>query len=437
MSNYHAIATVTATLGDLLFSDLKDTFSGITITAKPLDALELEGPAVRLNLLLYHIAPNIGYQNFAAPTRGSLGELVRNPIFGINLNYLLTAYTDEITDSLQEIHSQQILAKAMMTLNEKPILTRDMILQTRTSNPRLSTPTLDDHLETQVELVKFTQNPLSLEEMNKIWSSFFQTHYRLSVSYLATVVLLENKVQPRVSLPVQERKLYVLPFSRPVIDHIEPQIIEFTNEAKISLVGRNLSGAKIKVLFDNSISVQPEHADNQNNKLIVKIPQNLSAGIKQLQVINLIVVEEENSKPQTAPVEKDNWNVSNVAAFVLAPRIIDPSLVTTKRRGELLTIKIEPGVQEHQKVVVFIAEREFKINLPPPVPPELYPRKALPPIQIPFDLPITDPTAPDPSLHDPYIIRVRVDGADSFIRLDNIQNSPTFGKYLPSVKVIE
>ena len=45
----------------------------------------------------------------------------------------------------------------------------------------------------EVELVKFTQLPLSLEELGKLWSVFFQTTHVLSVAFQGTVVLIEGR----------------------------------------------------------------------------------------------------------------------------------------------------------------------------------------------------------------------------------------------------
>jgi len=451
MSNYHSIATVTATLRDLLHQGLKDDFGSIVITAKPLDVLEKGNASLGLNIFLYQILPNNGYQNFALPNRNSKGEFIKNPIVGLNLNYLLTAYTNEISDTslqeIQEIQTHQIIAKAMMTLNENPILDRTRILNVRNSIPILSSTLLDDHLETQLESIKFTYNPLSLDEMTKIWSSFFQIHYRLSVSYLATVVLLESQIKTKVLLPVQERNFPLFSsFGRPVIDKIEPQIVEFINNAEVKLIGKYFSGNNNKVLFDNNLLGETKLYTKSENidTLNVKLPINLKTGIKNVQVFKKVSVDESDNNednnisvvPSSPLDKKDKWNSSNIATFVLAPRITTPFSIVELKRGELLPINIEPGVDENQQVRVLLDDREFKIDLPTPTP-GLYPLKNLPPIQIPFDLPVTDPLPPGTPNRDPYIIRIQIDGAYSFIKKDNDTSSPTFGKYLPCLKVKE
>ena len=209
MSNYHAIATVTATLRTLLLESLTiPHLSGIKITSKPLDVLEHDGPELRLNIFLYQVTQNSAYQNFDSPTRNASGELAKPPLLALNLYYLFTPSNID-TDELQEIRSQQILSKVMMTLHENPVLTRKKILETRMLSPKIPDKDLDDHLETQIELVKISPHTLSPEETANLFSRFFQIPYRLSVAYLTTVILLQSKVKTKVGPPVQERKLYV------------------------------------------------------------------------------------------------------------------------------------------------------------------------------------------------------------------------------------
>lgn len=69
-------------------------------------------------------------------------------------------------------------------LNSRPVLTRQMIQET------LANPAYGylgkSNLGEAIELVKFTPLPLSLEELSKLWSVFFQTPYTLSVAYQGT-----------------------------------------------------------------------------------------------------------------------------------------------------------------------------------------------------------------------------------------------------------
>ena len=60
---------------------------------------------------------------------------------------------------------------------------------------------------------------MGTEEVSKLWSAF-QSRYRPSAPYVASVVLIEAKRPTRAPLPVRERKLYVAPFREPVIERV-------------------------------------------------------------------------------------------------------------------------------------------------------------------------------------------------------------------------
>jgi hypothetical protein len=422
MTNYHAIATVTAVLRDVLYKDLQGPFQQIAVTSKPPDVIEKETGKLRLNLFLYHITPNAGFSTMRFPTRNHQGDFMKRPMVALNLYYLMTVYPENEEIEMQDLSPQQVLARAMTVLEENSSLTRNQIIYTRTqSNPTLTDATPDDYLEDQIEQVKITLYPASVEEMTKLWSSFFQTHYRLSVTYAATVVLLDRKKAIPPSLPVQERKIYVIPAASPVIDRIEPQLVERVPDAQVKIIGTNLYAENVKVYFDK-ISVTPEVSTISRNHIAAKIPPKLPAGVKTVRVVHPLAVGD-------PPVEHLDWRTSNVAAFVLAPSMVDPVSRVTRARGQNLSIKISPGVSANQKVSLLLGHNEFEINVPAPATPgDLV--ETLPPFQIPETLPIT--SMPD---NPPYIIRVRIDGVDSFAHLDDNPSSPTFGEHLPSLEV--
>jgi hypothetical protein len=325
MSNYHAIATVTAAISHIL-AGVKHDVPGTNITTKPPDVLGSQTAANTVNLFLYQVTHNIGYKDWDLPTRNTRGELVKKPLLPLNLDYLLTAYA---TDN-DELQAHQILASAIRILHENSVLTRDMVRATIQAEAKIAGSDLAD----QVELVKITPRPLSLEEITKLWSSFFQTNYRISVAYQATVVLLESKEEPRPTLPVKDRLLYVLPFKQPVIERVEPQILERKPDAKLTIIGRNLKGEEVAVRF-GKISVTPKTEDVIDDRIIISVPDVLTAGIKPVKVMHKL-------KVGSPPTPRDIYQ-SNLVAFVLAPRIthIDPVNVT---RGSDLTLRFEPAI---------------------------------------------------------------------------------------------
>lgn len=395
MTNYQAIATVTATISNIL-ADVSRDVLGTVVTTRPLDVIEGEPAGDRLNLFLYQVMPNNGYGNSDLPTRNKDGELIQRPQLGLDLYYLLTAYATD-NDDLQ---AQRILTSAMRILHENPVLTREMIRNT-IQVPAYNIANSD--LADQVELVKISPQPLSLEEITKLWSSFFQTHYRISAAYQATVVLLESKQEPKPTLPVRERLLYVLPFRQPVIDKVEPQIVERTSDAKLTIIGRNLTAERVAVQFGGLEPTIPQSEDVTDNQITIAVPEELTAGIKPVRVIHPLMLG-------TPEVEHKGYE-SNVVAFVLAPRVtkiagvnIPSATPVSVTSNTDLQIEFEPAVTPAQKAAILIGDYTVSV---PARDPTSAPLKKLS-IKIPANF--TTGT---------YLIRLRVEGAESFLKFAN------------------
>jgi hypothetical protein len=131
-----------------------------------------------VNVFLYQVTVNTGYANWEQPTRACDGTLVRRPRLALNLRYILTAYADG-----NDLLAHEILGSTMRTLHEHPVITRDDIRNVITSSSLPSILKLDgSDLADQVELVRLVPLQLSIEELTKLWASFFQTNYRVSTA---------------------------------------------------------------------------------------------------------------------------------------------------------------------------------------------------------------------------------------------------------------
>ena len=88
----------------------------------------------------------------------------------------------------------------MQLFHEHPVLSRDDIATalapatptTPSSLPESLKDISKSELADQVELIKITPEPLSTEEISKIWTAF-QTHYRATAAYGVSVVLIESR----------------------------------------------------------------------------------------------------------------------------------------------------------------------------------------------------------------------------------------------------
>lgn len=186
MSDFRAIATVTAVIRDLL-QDVKGDIDNIAIKAVSPDTLKSLTEDT-LNLYLYQVTPNTAYRNVDLPTRTQDGKtIIAKPQLALDLHYLLTSYAAHN----DELKAQLMLASAMTILHDNAVIPRTKIAATvDNQNSNVENDLVKkSNLADQVETIKLSPQALSLEELTKLWSSFFHASYRISVAYQATVVL--------------------------------------------------------------------------------------------------------------------------------------------------------------------------------------------------------------------------------------------------------
>ena len=274
MSNALAIAAVTATIESILGAnihadpDLNDT----AMTTLPPDKARGTVTSNQLNLFLYQILPNAAWRNQDYSPLVKPGESGMPPL-ALNLHYLITAYGRENDTSQPFDH--HLIGRAMSTLYDHALLGPDEI--------KLAFPGSD--LERQVERVRITLQPLSVEEISKLWTGF-ATQYRLSVAYEISVTLIESTQPVKTPLPVLTRGPQdkgnpsqgnlIPPF--PALDSVTPPANQPGAELgdTLTLAGFMLDGTNIGVVFNNDIWSVPVEilplAGGTSTQLKVTIP---------------------------------------------------------------------------------------------------------------------------------------------------------------------
>ncbi len=205
MSNYLAIATVTAALRHTLGTVVASAVSGATVTTMRPDAPHDGTTQARVNLYLYQVSPNATYRNADLPTRRTDGQLVQRPQVALDLHYLFTFYGDE-----GRLEPQRMLGNVVRSLHSQPVLTREAV-QNTLKDPTFSSFLAASDLADAAERVIFTRTELALEELSKLWSVFLQTPYSLSVAYQGSLVLIEGEEPIQAAPPVQVRNVRVQP----------------------------------------------------------------------------------------------------------------------------------------------------------------------------------------------------------------------------------
>ncbi|WP_426700933.1 DUF4255 domain-containing protein [Rhodanobacter sp. Col0626] len=194
MSNVLAIAATTRTLRNLLLAQMPvlDTeLNDLEVTLQPPDLARKGISKAQLNLFLYQVVANAAWRNLDMPGQVRPGDTAPPPL-ALNLHYVITAWGRGDSDS--DALSHRVLAAAMSTLHDRAVLDGNDI---RNALP-------DNDLATQVERVRITPLPQSVDELSKLWTAF-QTNYRTSAAYEATVVLIDSQAAMRAPLPVLRR----------------------------------------------------------------------------------------------------------------------------------------------------------------------------------------------------------------------------------------
>jgi hypothetical protein len=349
MSNFQGIGGVSATLRSLLFdrmelpSDVPRTAFNVTIGPPRSDAPAAGGvESSRVNLFLYRTTENGSLKNQEIPGEGHPAAYGHPPL-SLDLHYLITAYgtTDDGSGVMDETRAHFLLGSAMRVLHDFPIVTD----QLRTTRDPLPQPILHPSLFGQFERVKLSLEPVSLEDLSKVWTAL-TLPYRLAAAYQVNVVQIESQrarifpkpvgePPPRFPVPVPPipgPNIIVVAFRHPWIEEIRVRsgaIERTTPYARIGdvliLRGHGFGRDGVRVIIGGlEIPVTPLADD----RIEVVIPDDVVPGFAPLPLA-------EQLQPGVQSVEviigigelPQSGFHSNLAVFMLVPRINPGGLV--------------------------------------------------------------------------------------------------------------
>lgn len=414
MSNALSVATVTTALAQIVRAAAQSEISGSDVLTERPDTTALTQPRIRL--FLFQVTPNAALRNNDLPTRGADGTVKQKPVVAIDLHYMLAFYGNEAS-----LEPQRMLGAVIRDLHAKPVLTRDMILNAISSQAFLTGSNLADAIE-QVKIVPLT---MGLEELSKLWSTFYQTPYALTVACQLTVLLIESDEPAEGSLPVlrrgeEDRGVETLLGPFPILDSIH--IGEIAEDAVrlqmpsypsarmgtiLTIKGRNLGGDTATLAFlhprlpELTFAIPP--ADRTDKRIKFTIPTGGPADIAWgagLYSVTLVLT--------TASGER----TSNTIPLALAPQITSiapPNPVAGAGTDVTLTAGISPRVLPAQRAEALFARREIPAQA-----------HVAPTTSLAFIV----KTAPATTLE---LLRLRVDGVDSLpFRLTGTPARPAF-----------
>lgn len=335
MSNTLAIATVTEAFGALLKSGVQAE-AGLGTTLITQDAPDRARTPQRnnyqLNLFLYMITPNLGLTNDDLPFRSAAGQVVAQPTLALDLHYMLTAWGP----GESEVKAQHALAAGMSVVHDAGFIPRETIRAVAAASGS-NVPGTD--LADQIEAVRLSPEQLSDEDLYRL-SSMFQMKYRISVGYMATVVLVQRRRQFRKAPPVTRAGATAATLRPPVIEEVAPQ--PAITGQPLTLRGRNLRADSVVVRING---VDRPTTSIEDDEIELTLPSTLEAGPNVVQVVHgrtLNVIDAARNAAASDPVP-----------FVVAPRITTTSPVSAPHGGTL-AFDVDPPVSRTQRVVALV-----------------------------------------------------------------------------------
>lgn len=414
MSTALAVAGVTAVLRGLLDDWLQDQHANdaldgenAEVTAVAPDIIPLgENAGPRLNLFLHQVSMNNGWRNVDQPSRDARGQRTASPPLALDLHYLLTAY------GRLDLHAEVLLGFGMQLLHEVPVLGREQI------EDRLPPALETSQLGRQVEMIKITPQPMSTDEVSKLWSAL-QAHYRPTAAYQVSVVLIESQSPGRAAPPVltrgpvdpatnRERGIVVqgdLLSTLPGLTAVRPPDMQpgAVLGNTVSLDGHHLGGSQRAVQLQNlqlGIDLEvPALAGTESGRLRFQVPNappQLPVGTYALRAL------------VRRPGETARRDTNQLALSILPDIVTALPIVVARDAAGTATVNLScrPEVRAHQRVSLVVGAREV-----------LAEPRTVPTANLAFE--IADAPAGT------HLLRLRVDGIESLL-VDRTVTPPVF-----------
>jgi len=354
MSNSLAIASVTATLqailqqAIILESDLTDT----TVTIQPLDKARGNNTHNQLNLFLYMVVRNAAWVTADMPRQVLPGESGYPPL-PLNLYYLMTAFGKD--DDIAQPYGHEVLGKAMSILHDHAILLpADIIAATQSLLPA-------SDLAQQLERLRITFHPLSIDELAKLWTGF-SMQYRLSAAYEVAVTLISSTLPARTPLPTLTRGPKDQGFNAqanlntplPTLSAITPpnrQPSARLNDIVV-LTGVNLDGTNVQIEFDHELWTAPvlltPQPGNTGTSVSVQIPNQPAVWPAGFYTAALLVQRPGETFQRT----------TNSLSLMLAPTItVAPA--SAPAGAISYTVTVAPNIFPTQSPALLLNDNEF------------------------------------------------------------------------------
>jgi hypothetical protein len=369
MSNALSIAATTLTLRSLLHDISTADYSALPVDARPVNQIEIttlapdqvraENGRSRLNLFLYNTEYSAAWRNMDLPRQVRSGERAPSAL-ALSLQYLITVYAENNNELIGHV----LLGSAMRILHDHPVLGREEIRSALAAS----------ELDAQLERVRITAQPLTRDDMSKLWSGF-QSSYRLSAAYEVGVLLIQSQRELRASLPVLRRGssdqgafLTTPPPSLLRVGEIfDPALPTRPRHGKpaaelgdaIVLRGLHFDGNEMVASLLHDRQTEPRilslAEERDDTTLRVALPQASAPDVPRNWPAGFYTVELRVQRPALPA-----WTTNRVS-FALAPRITSLSPPSLSAAGQPLdlTITCTPQILATQRAALLLGDRSF------------------------------------------------------------------------------
>ncbi|SFF76371.1 Protein of unknown function [Novosphingobium sp. CF614] len=419
MSTPYALAAVTMVLRQQIVEGLAldkvgDAVGTIGVSAGPPDQVVKPNQAepTRVNIYLHQVTPNAAWRNVGLPTRDSRGDVISAPPLALTLHYLVTTFAADM------YVAEVLLGHTLRILHENAVLTREAVRRALVppSASALNSAIEASGLADQIELIKLTPTAIALEDMSRIWSAF-QAHYRTTVAYEATVVLIDPRAKARPALPAAARAVFGETLALPEIARTgapdDPQA-PVTTEDMLAVTGARLlaSANTVVRIGDTDRAPAPDSRPDELRVDLAAAPRP-RAGVQSVTVIH----PRQMGEPATA----HEGVFSNAAALILRPAVTGVVIANSATRtvdgvdyaDGTLTIDAARAIGRDQRVEVLLNERGAPASRPPRGYVIAAPAANGFAAGVDEALQVAVPYAA--VARGDYLVRLRVDGADSLL----------------------
>lgn len=335
MSNFRAVATVSAALQRLLTPTVSAAVPGAEVWVDRSDATKQKSG---VNIYMYRSSIDAVWRNEELPARRDNGTLRVRPKAAATLHYLLTFHGKD-----DEMIPQRLLGATLARLHARPIITQQLLLAVEAeanATPGMHKFLQQSDLKDAEEQVRISPDPMSLDELSKLWSVFFQSPYQLSATYMASTVLLEETLEtPRPAPPVLKPQLTVRGLLKPTIisarNAADPRA-PVLSDSVLHIEGSGLRGDQTRVRIGPT-ELTPVPADTSATSVRVGLATGpaLRAGLQPVIVAHSWLVGD--------PALPRGGETSNAVGVMVAPKIT--LNVTAGQMGITSDLSIGPRQQ--------------------------------------------------------------------------------------------